>query len=103
MSGFEKRAGGVADSQDRGRSSYRVSRDELRKVAQDLQIVVVEALGPDLYAGTPEPVREREKERSRHKPADYTLRVQEVSGSAHAVSPRLHQRTNQRTFISRAA
>lgn len=77
---------------------------------KDLQIIVMElagqVLGPDLHAGVAgmlEPLRECEKERSRHKLADYTLGIQEVGGTAHGVSSRLHQRTNQRTFISRAA
>lgn len=65
-----------------------------------------DVLSPDLrpgVAGMLEPMRECEKERSRYKLTDYTLRIQEVGGATHGVSPRLHQWTNQRTFIGRAA
>lgn len=74
---------------------------------KDLQIVLVELqhrldLRADI-AGILEPVREREQERFRHKLADYTLYIQEVGGATHGVRLGLHQWTNQRSFIKRAA
>lgn len=74
---------------------------------EDLQIIIMELaedmLRPGLRAGMLEPMREREQERSRYKLTEYTLHVQEVGGAVHGVRPRLHQWTNQRTFIGRAA